>query len=59
MIWLVSAAYSYPEMTMFNLFHAPLADGTSLAFCFPTEPYANLRDYYTINFALLYVLPLR
>ncbi|KAK3723338.1 hypothetical protein RRG08_059128 [Elysia crispata] len=56
-IWVISAAYHSPELTMFNLVGMKKGN-TTLLFCFCDKPYTNMRNYYTINFCLWYILPL-
>ncbi|GFO04745.1 cholecystokinin receptor type a [Plakobranchus ocellatus] len=56
-IWVVSAAYNSPDLTMFNLY-AVQKENSTVYFCFSTKPYTNMRNYYTVNFGLWYILPL-
>ncbi|XP_059168896.1 trissin receptor-like [Physella acuta] len=56
-IWVLSFAYNCPELSMFNLFTITINNETTV-FCFPTNPYTNMRNYYTTNFLLWYILPL-
>ncbi|XP_035827090.1 uncharacterized protein LOC118478173 [Aplysia californica] len=58
LIWLVAVVYNCPELSMFNLVRIPRVNETDVAYCFPTNPYTNMRDFYTVNFVLWYVVPL-
>ncbi|KAK6989196.1 cholecystokinin receptor type a, partial [Biomphalaria glabrata] len=58
-IWVLSAAYNSPDIHNFTVFKAedPISNGT-VSFCLPIRPITNLRNYYSINFVVWYILPL-
>ncbi|CAL1527884.1 unnamed protein product [Lymnaea stagnalis] len=57
LIWVSSAAYSVPDLHMFSVVDVQINNVTT-SFCFPTDPYTNMKNYYTTNFVLWYILPL-